>query len=509
MMSDIFGTENWREYIPNPIYEEHPEYNELYLKAWELAFNHIRYIDGMPQNPYMDEAFCDTQIWIWDTCFMSLFCKYAQNVFPGIESLNNFYEVLYGNKKLPEIIPNINEPSWTGAKNGVPYEIKIHIADNPPLFAFAEYQNAMIKGDKEHLYDLLYNKKFLQKHYDWFENLKENYKPDGVHGSTCLIAENKGYKWEGGRSGMDNTPRGRNGESATENRPYNPDLLWIDALSQQALSAKMIADMFKILGDIENFEVWCEKFLQKSKLINDLYWDENDKFYYDFSAKTGEYCRVKTIASFWTLTAFAATDERAEIIVKHLENDETFGGKVPFTSLARNDGDFSKNGKYWRGSVWLPTAYAALIGLKNYGFYTLARETAIKLVDHIYKTYKEFSPHTIWECYSPTEHKPATNANDNAIVRPDFCGWSALGPISVYIEFVLGFHTIDAFENLIEWEKPNVNGEIGIKNLRFGKIVTDIIAIGNKCNVISNEPFTLKINGKPFQITKGENIFEI
>lgn len=32
--------------------------------AWELAREHVKEIDGMPQNPYMDEGFCDTQIWI-------------------------------------------------------------------------------------------------------------------------------------------------------------------------------------------------------------------------------------------------------------------------------------------------------------------------------------------------------------------------------------------------------------------------------------------------------------
>ena len=198
MMKNNFGAENWRDYIPIPVFDEHPEYNELYEKTWEIAFKHIKFIEGMPQNPCMDEAFCNTQFWIWDTCFMALYCKYAQNVFPGVESLQNFYEVLYGDKRLPTIIPDENEPMWTGAKAGEPYEIKVHIADNPPLFSWAEYQNALIKGDKEYLKDLLYNRKFLQKHYEWFENLKNSYTPDGVLTPTRLIAVENCYKWEGG-----------------------------------------------------------------------------------------------------------------------------------------------------------------------------------------------------------------------------------------------------------------------------------------------------------------------
>ncbi len=502
-MSNNCDVYNLHDYIPIPVYGEHPEYNVLYFKAWEIAFKHIKHIDGMPQTPYMDEAFCDTQIWIWDTCFMSLFCKYANDLFPCVESLKNFYEVLYNGKKLPEVIPTESEPVWTGAKSGVAFEMQVHIADNPPLFAWSEYQNALFKGDKDYLRELLYNQCFLQKHYSWFENLKEGYTPNGVCVNTCLISTENGFKWEGGRSGMDNTPRGRKGDTAVEKRPHNPDLLWIDAINQQALAAKMIAEMFKILADEENYNLWYNNFLQKAKIINDLYWDNDDLFYYDI--ENNNFNKVKTIASFWALTSCVAPFERAEKLANLLKDKNTFGGEVPFVSLSRNDGDFSRNGKYWRGSVWLPTAYATLVGLKNYGFYSLARETSLKLLNHIYKTYKEFSPHTIWECYSPSEYKPATNANDNRYVRPDFCGWSALGPISVYIEFVLGFHTVDAFKNIVEWYKPEFDGEIGVKNLRFGKIVTDIVAVGNECTVVSNNTYTLKINGKEFEILKGNN----
>lgn len=509
MMKNNFGAENWRDYIPNPVFDEHPEYNELYEKTWEIAFKHIKLIDGMPQNPCMDEAFCNTQFWIWDTCFMALFCKYAQDVFPGVESLQNFYEVLYGDKRLPTIIPDETEPVWTGAKAGEPYEIKVHIADNPPLFSWAEYQNALIKGDKEYLKDLLYNRKFLQKHYEWFENLKDSYTPDGVLTPTYLIAVDNGYKWEGGCSGMDNTPRGRMGNSTDVQRPNNPDLLWVDAICQQALSARIIAEMFLILGDSGNYEIWNEKFSQKAKIINDLYWDENDSFYYDIDCKTSDFYKVKTIASFWTLTSFAAPKDRAEEVAKQLLNNDTFGGKVPFVSLSRNDGDFSEKGKYWRGSVWLPTAYATLVGLKNYGFQSIAHETSKKLLSHMYKTYTDFTPHTIWECYSPNEYKPATNSKNNGLVRPDFCGWSALGPISIYIEYVLGFHTVDAFKNVIEWAKPDVKGKIGIKNLRFGEVITDIVADGNECRVVTNKSYTLEVNGKAYDISEGESMFII
>jgi len=506
-MKKNFGCNNWRDYIPIPVCNDMPGYLSFYEKAWELAYNHIKDVPGMPQTPYMDEAFCDTQVWIWDSCFMSLFTKYAGEAFPGVETLDNFYEVLYGENRLAKVIPTEKEPDWTNASSGVPYEIKVHIADNPPLFAWAEYENALHSGNISRIKELLFDKKFLQKHYDWIENLRESVTPKGVMYPTCLIAEKDGYRWEGGRSGMDNTPRGRTGEHAYSPRPNNPDMLWLDAICQQALSARMISKLFDIIDDKAEAEKWNESYLEKREIVNSLYFDKYENFYYDIDCNTHNFYKVMSIASYWTLTSEIATKEQAKALSKHLENPETFGGLVPFVSLSRSDADFNPNGEYWRGSVWLPTAYATLRGLANYELFDVARDTATKLLAHMYKTYTDFEPHTIWECYSPTKPEPALNEFcDNQYVRPDFCGWSALGPISIYIEFVLGFHRIDAFQKVVEWSKPcSFQKKIGIKNLHFGNIVTDIEADGNKCTVKSNAAYTLKINGKDYHIQSGEN----
>ena len=104
MMRKEFSIDaEWRSQVPEPVFDERPEYNRLYERTWELAHDHLLDLPGMPQTPYMDEAFCDVRIWIWDSCFMSLFCKYAPNCFPGVETLNNFYLPLYGGGRLPPV----------------------------------------------------------------------------------------------------------------------------------------------------------------------------------------------------------------------------------------------------------------------------------------------------------------------------------------------------------------------------------------------------------------------
>lgn len=502
---------DWLPHVPHPVCDAHPEYDAFYRKAWSLAYDHIRHIPGMPQSPYMDEAFCDTQLWIWDTAFMSLFCKYARSVFPGVESLQNFYAVLYDGRRLPVLLPSDREPDWTGCTPGVPYEIQVHIADNPPLFAWAEYENARMSGDRDRVAHLLYTRQYLQKHYHWIEGLRAPVQLPGVMAPTRLIAEPHGYRWEGGRSGMDNTPRGRTGSHARRKRPNHPELLWVDALCQQILSARMIARLFAVVGDGDNEALWQTRAEEKSALLRARYWDEGDGFFYDIFHGNGEFCKVMTMASYWALTAGAATPAQARTLAAHLGNPAFFGGEVPFVSLARSDSDYQPHGGYWRGAVWLPTAYAALTGLKHYGLHAEAHRTACRLLRHMYRTYADYDPHTIWECYAPEAPEPACGENGPGHrVRPDFCGWSALGPISIYIEFVLGFHTVDAFRRRVEWARPtDLPGRVGLKNLRFGSVITDIVAEGPVCRVTANEAYTLCIDGVSFSVRPGKNTFTL
>lgn len=89
------------------------------------------------------------------------------------------------------------------------------------------------------------------------------------------------------------------------------------------------------------------------------------------------------------------------------------------------------------------------------------------------------------------------------LVAKDFCGWSALGPISMFIENVLGFYNIDANKGLVEWKKRG-GGEQGLRNLHFGHTVTDIVANGNVATVKSNRPYTLMINKIKYRVKAGE-----
>ncbi|MBR6347025.1 MAG: hypothetical protein IKR69_06520 [Bacteroidales bacterium] len=496
---------DWHALVPAPVYDARPEYLELYDKAWNLAYQHIDTIPGIPSPLYMDEAHRSDRIWVWDSAFMGHFCKYCPSVFPGVKSLDNFYKILLSDAETP--LPLVKGNVYCGKDEGKMLPLRIQHADNPPLLAWTEYCYAMQTGSLGRLKRLMERRRYLQRWYEMFDAFDPEVKPHGANQKVMLRKYPEGYAWGGCPSGMDNTPRGRS--SAPTDRavcPDNPDLRWVDALSQQGLSALYMSRIAGLLGLDEQEKEWSHVHEELSAKLNELYWDEEDAFYYDI-LPDGQKCKVQTVASWWPLLAGMAEDERASAMIAHLSDSSSFGGFVPTVSLSRSDADFIEDGGYWRGSVWIPTSYMVLKGVDAQGEYGLAREIGKGLLEHIYRTYRDFEPHTIWECYSPSSYEPAMDKKAE-FVRHDFCGWSALGPISVFIEDVIGIKEADGFTRTLvcDFGSP-ASGRVGVRGYRFGDVVCNIIADEKTIDIDSNRPFTLIADGKSLSVNAGKNNF--
>jgi hypothetical protein len=120
-----------------------------------------------------------------------------------------------------------------------------------------------------------------------------------------------------------------------------------------------------------------------SDLINKVFWDEKDGFYYDRNERTGERVRVKSVAGFMPLWAGVATPERARRLVnEHLVNSKEFWLEYPIASYARTEPDFyeGRRGKEanWRGPTWIPMNYMVFHGLLRYGYTDIAGQLALK-----------------------------------------------------------------------------------------------------------------------------------
>lgn len=465
-----------RTLVPEVIYDENPDLAEFYYTAWQSAWTHIFSTRGAPVSPYMNEGIRCHKIWIWDTCFMVQFCRYAAEVFPGIQSLDNFYRVMHDGENMV---------------------LKVHIPDNPPLFAWTEYEYFKHTGNVERIKHILLEKEYLQKHYNWLNECKAKVLYDYATSPTAAeLVPGKGFKWGGAKAGMDNTPRGDD----------DPDsIYYVDLSCQQALSALYIARLAEAIGEKELASKWHAEFEAQKKFVNERFWSKTDQFYLDRFVDESGFCSLITPASLWPLLAEITDKRQTEALVKVITDPEKLGGERPLPSVSRDDHRFSPVGEYWRGGIWMPKVYMTVKGLEKNGCKDLADEIARKMISLQYRTWKNFDPHTIWECYSPTGDKPATN-KIGGWSRPDFCGWSALGPISMFIENILGIREVNALENKIVWE-PSSAKRNGIKNLKMGKETFSLIAYPaeNKAEVDASADFTLHLNGKNIVCRQGKN----
>lgn len=473
----------WRGTAPEVVLED-TSLVSLYERTWDIAAGRVRRgPEGMVASPYMDENCYDDQIWIWDGCFMVMFTKYAPSIFPGKETLMNYYAPIH---------------------DGAPSPLRIHLRDNPPLFAWVERMNYEFSGDAVYTDLILKEKQYLQKHYRYFDNLQRGERNDRLSPNAIRISPQRdaqdhtvGFVWNGGASGMDNTPRGRDAGG------YD-SILWVDAICQQALAADNIAQLYRLRGDKKKAAEWNAEYERVRRVINNRYWDERDGFYYDINVSDGKPCRVMTPASFWAMLAGVPSKQQAARMVQRLRDPQYLGGELPWPSLARTDSDYDREtGNYWRGGIWLPIVYMGTKALERYGYYTLADSLAERVVRMQARIYENYSPHTVWECYNPNADGPSTEHGQR--VRQEFCGWSALGPISLLIENVMGFRHANAATRTLTWDLKTRLGRHGIRHLTFGDVTTSLIYDPQTATVATeaNRPYTLLLNGRKVHVKIG------
>lgn len=469
-----------KDNVPQPVYAADTALVSFYYKAWEIAEDHIRTEPGLANERYMDEGCMEENglrtIWVWDTAFMSLFCKYAPSFFPGIESLQNFYAPIL---------------------DGRPSPLRIQHPDNPPLFSWVEYDYYKFTADKAHLDTLVLENKYLQRYYDYFNTLDDKREFSFGYRPVKLRRHEIGFEWDGNQSGMDNTPRNRDGE-----------ILWVDAISQQALSALYISRLARICSDYKTSRRFAREYRRLKWIINRYYWSEADSCYYDIRMEDNRPTRILTPASFWPMLAEIPCKRQAEKMARFALSATRLGGDYPWKSLSALDEDYvPEHGRYWRGAVWLPTAYMGIKSLEKYGLRDLANETAERLLEQMKRTYLSFEPHSIWECYSPSADRPA-NSKRKDVVRKDFCGWSALGPISLFIENVIGIYEVDAAKAVVRWDIHH-DFEHGVRNLQFGDTTADLIYRDGTITVSTNNAFTLYAGSKKYKLKAGNNVLNI
>ncbi len=439
--------------LPQPVLGGHPEWVELYHKAWRLAAAHIR--TGKGGGAYMDAAW-DPQgnrQWVWDTCFMSLFCRYAPDQYPGVQSLDNFYGLQRddGYISMAYELDTGTDP-WPGRIN-------------PPLFAWVEWEYYLSTGDGSRFERVVGH---IERLMDWIDANRRTAPHRRLAGADT-DASDRGesaekfqlyYFTDCGSSGMDDSPR----------TPRDPEAGkfydWIDLSSQMALSFRMLGRMHDVLGDSEQSSHWEKRAAELGDLINAELWCERTRFYHDRTLPRN-FVACKTAAAFWPMLAGISPHERADALVEHLLNEREFNRPTPVPTLSADDPNYSAEGVYWCGGVWAPTNYMITRGLMTAGRPDVAHQIAMKYLGVLARTFADYQPQTLWENYSPEQDRPGLTAYEGKVVRGDFVGWTGLGPIAMLIENVIGID-IDVPGRRVNWD-IRLTEEHGVRGLSPGR----------------------------------------
>lgn len=125
-----------------------------------------------------------------------------------------------------------------------------------------------------------------------------------------------------------------------------------------------------------------EKRMHKTERVLEELWDPATTQYYSRDFITHRLLKIPTVATLMPLYAGSISQERAEQLVKLLENDKTFGADYPVPSVSL-DSSWFQSKLYWQGPTWVNMNWMIIDGLKRYGFKDHAaalRETTLEMV---------------------------------------------------------------------------------------------------------------------------------
>ena len=448
-----------RDKLPSPIFDEKPLYVSMYWKTWELAFRN--FYEPKPGSgfvsQFIDAAF-NQNIFLWDTCFLSMFCNYGHPLVPGICSLDNFYAKQYEDGEICREIDRATGRDftlWVNRENKDLFSRWSHFAVsyrdrqvpkpvphltldalNHPIFAWAELESVRVTGDRSRL-RLVY--------------------PTLVHYYRALqtyLRQGNGLYMTDWAS-MDNSPRNdflaRGGTA-------------VDTSSEMALFGNQLAEIAGQLGKKEEAAGFRKEARELAKIINDKMWNPKRNFYFDLTWE-GQQAPAKTIAGFWPLLAGVASAEQASALAGDSQAG-SFGRKHRVPSTPADQAGFDPKGGYWRGSVWPSTNTMVVRGLERYGMNDLAREIALEHLRIVGEVYQKTG--TVWENYAPDTATPGQPA------KGDLVGWAGLGPILYFLEYGIGLKP-DALENRLTWTL-NSPQRCGCERYRFNGHTLTLIA---------------------------------
>ncbi len=454
-----------KDRLPEPVWDGHEDALGAYDYAWKIAFGNLRKAKKSAGfvSDFIDTAF-NGYLFMWDSSFIVMFGKYASRIFDFQRTLDNFYSHQHIDgficREICETEPGAqfsrDDPSSTG----------------PNILPWAEWEYYQSTGDltrlKQVFDPLLAYHNWLRLYRSW---------PDGTYWST------------GWGCGMDNQRRMQPGYDVSYHHGF---MSWIDTCSQQYLSGTVLLEIAKILGREDEVEWLKEEHELLSRFVNSEMWDEERKYYFD-RYRDGSLSEFKTVGAYWALLAGLVPEDRRDAFVAHLDNEAEFKRPNRVPTVSADTPGYDPEGSYWMGSVWAPTNYMVLSGLRKYGYDKLAHEIGLDCVTNVARVFQESG--TLYENYAPER---AARGNQS---KPAFVGWSGLFPISILFEYVFGL-TPNARESVIDWD-IRLTERHGVRRYPLGDATLELICEARSSEeeepvvtVRSDKPVTVRLHWK-------------
>jgi glycogen debranching enzyme len=416
--------------LPELFWQGHDSAIACYHKVWELAFANLRQPtpgNGFVSN-YIDTAFND-HLFMWDSCFILLFCLYARRAFDFLGTLDNLYCKQHPDGFICREIDEGDGHDWYYRFNPS--------STGPNLMPWVEWQYYKHTGDRERLQRVF---PVLLAYYQWFA--KNHTWQDGSYWNT------------GWGSGMDNQPR----LPEDDNPMYGTGkMTWVDTSLWQILAARHLVKISQVVGREHEVAALQHEMAFLTDYVNTILWDEETAFYYDRFAD-GRLNMVKSIGAYWSLLAGVVPESRLSRFLAHLENPAEFARPHRVPTLSADHPRYLPGGGYWLGAVWAPTNYMVLRGLVKVGQEKLAHRIARNHLGNVVKVFEHTG--TVWENYSPEMAQPGKPAKN------DFVGWTGLPPVAVLLEYVFGLRA-NVHEKRLLWD-VHLLEEHGVKLYAFG-----------------------------------------
>ena len=461
--------------VPRPFWEGHDDVVACWRHAWEVVgrscLRQPEEGSGFVRN-YVYTPF-GSCVFMWGTCFITMFGRYASHIFPFIAMLDNFYAKQDSDGFIPRQI-DIHDGRSAFEKHDLS-----SVGGN--LLAWAEWRNYEWTGDATRLARvfprLLAFHRWLRRNRTW---------KDGSYFSS------------GWGCGMDNIPR--IDASRYSDAFDHGHLSFVDVTLQQLANARILLKIASALPtDLGVAELRAEA-ARLDALANAAMWDEDAGLYKDLDAE-GRRIATEHVGAFWALLAGAADAAKTSRLADAAFDPRRFAAACGLASTSISDPGFvADGGNYWAGGCWCMMDYMAAKGFEAAGRPDIAHAVARRAVEAVARVYSETD--AIWESYSPTAFAPGKNWGHR--VRK-FVGFSGTVPVALLLENVLGVNVRRdaAGRPAIDWD-IRLREPHGVENLVLadGNRV-DLRFDGSRASVSSSAPVDVKVrrNGQPVETT--------